>query len=124
FSTGALSAGAFRAGTSFADASVAGAWAPVSPAGAAPGAVPVSCPRLVNQSSSTCLVTPDWALLISTPIPAMAVKNSLLLMPTALAAACARILSGSALMSSIVRFGSDTCLLRPDSGRDHVTGYR
>ena len=78
--------------------------------------------RPANQVSSTSRVTADWALLISTPIPAMAARNSLLVMPTARAAACARIRSGSALRSSMVRFGSDTCLLWPDSGRDLVAG--
>ena len=132
FSAGALAAffaaaflaGVFLAGASGVVASVTRAWAPASPAGASPGAFPASCCRVVNQFRSTSRVTPDWALLISTPIPAMAARNSLLLIPTALAAACARIFSGSAVMSSMVRFGSDTCLLRPDSGRDHVTGYR
>ena len=118
FLAGALSAGAFsaraaRAGFSTGASSVAVAASDV-----------VSPPpaRLANHVSSTSRVTPDWALLTSTPMPAMAARNSLLVIPTALAAACARIFSGSALRSSMVRFESDTCLLWPDSGRDHVTG--
>ncbi|WP_446026583.1 hypothetical protein [Dietzia cercidiphylli] len=133
FSPRSLSAGAFSAAAFLAGAFLAGAFsARAARAGFSTGASSVAVAasdvvapppaRLANHVSSTSRVTPDWALLTSTPMPAMAARNSLLVIPTALAAACARIFSGSALRSSMVRFESDTCLLWPDSGRDHVTG--
>src|SRR5699024_12476183 len=51
-------------------------------------------------------------------------SDSAVVSPPALAAAGARVFSGGAVRSSIVRFGSDTGLLWPASGRDLVPGVQ